>query len=122
MPIADGDEVAVANFEKYDSMAPLTAGGQFRTKMYMAASNIDWMAPTSMILGSDKTTLMASCMLGFESASSIDFAPSSSPPPPPAMFSLHIKEARSPPNTRNATDSSNGPVGPRDEAAAASAI
>eukprot|EP01083_Nonionella_stella_P113056 333135_1 len=37
---------SVANFEKYELTALLTAGGQLRTKMYIAASNNDWIAPT----------------------------------------------------------------------------
>ena len=50
MLIAERDKFVSTNFEKYDSMAVLTCGGQFRMKTYMAALNIDWMAPMSTIL------------------------------------------------------------------------
>lgn len=37
----DDDELATENLAKYEVIALLTAGGQFRTKIYMAASNND---------------------------------------------------------------------------------
>ena len=83
------------------------------------------MAPTSMILGSDFTTWTASRMVGFASSlmlllSFVDFSPLLSlfaPPPPPATFSFHMHDASTAPMTRNPTDNSKGPVGPRVEAA-----
>jgi len=114
---------SAANLEKYEVMALLTAGGQLSTKIYMAASNRDCMAPTSMIFGSDLTTLTASRMVGFdEVSSSFDVAALASLlpvlPMPPATFSFHRNDANSPPMIRKPTDSSKGPVGPRDKAAA----
>jgi hypothetical protein len=38
---ADDDGLATENLEKYELIALLTAGGQLRTKIYMAASNND---------------------------------------------------------------------------------
>jgi len=109
VPIAA--EESVANLAKYALTALLTAGGQLSTKIYMAASNNDWIEPTSIILGSSLTTLTASRIVGFE--------PASSPPllTLPATFSFHVNAANNPPKIKNPTDNSNGPLGPRDPAA-----
>jgi hypothetical protein len=109
VPIA-ADE-SVANLAKYALTALLTAGGQLSTKMYMAASNNDWIEPTSIILGSSFITLTASRIVGFEIASS------SSPLlalllPLPATFSFQVKAANNPPKIKKPTDNSNGPLGP----------
>ena len=88
------------------------AGGHCRTNMYMAASNRLWTAPTRAILGSSLMTPNASLMVGL-------------PPPVPssflavdsALFSPQSKEVSTPPRARNPTESSKGPVGPRDAAA-----
>jgi len=121
VPILD-DEFA-ANLEKYELTTFSTAGGQFKTKIYMAASNRDWMAPTSMIFGLVLTTFTASRMVGFDEVfSSFDAAALPSLVPllllPTATFSFHRKEANNPPMIRKPMDSSKGPVGPRDKAAA----
>ena len=74
--------------------------------LHSIALNVDWLAPTSMILGSDLKTGMASHMVGFKLFSDFD-PPSSSPPSPPpptmppATFSFHRSNANSPPRAMN---------------------
>mmetsp|Transcript_11042 Transcript_11042/g.25711 ORF Transcript_11042/g.25711 Transcript_11042/m.25711 type:complete len:216 (-) Transcript_11042:506-1153(-) len=87
--------------------------------MYMAASKRLCIEPTSIILGSALTTLIASRIVGADFSSSDE---SSSPSlevseTPLATFSLQRRLARSPPRTRNPTDTSKGPLGPRCAAA-----
>ena len=94
---------SLANFAKYELTALLTAGGQFSTKMYIADSKRDCIAPTSIILGSDLTTFTASLIVGFTFSESLELL---------AAFSFHNMDAINPPKSKNPVDTSNGPVGP----------
>jgi hypothetical protein len=99
-----------ANLEKYALTAFDTAGGQFSTNMYIADSKSDCIAPTSIILGSDLTTFTASRMVGlFPESPELELLL--------ATFSFQRIEEISPPRIRKPTDTSNGPVGPRWDAA-----
>ena len=88
----------------------LTAGGQFSTKMYIADSKRDCIAPTSMILGSDLTTFTASRMVGLLLLESSELLLL-------ATFSFHSIEESNPPKIRKPTETSKGPVEPLCEAA-----
>merc|ERR1719253_1426817 len=82
-------------------------------------SSFDAAALPSLVL----TTFTASRMVGFDEVfSSFDAAALPSLVPllllPTATFSFHRKEANNPPMIRKPMDSSKGPVGPRDKAAA----
>ena len=95
--------------------ALLIAGGHCKTKMYMAASKRLCTPPTSIIFGSSLITWIASLIEGLlDTASLLSslvllFC---------ATFSFHKKAASAPPRARKPVDNSNGPVGPRLEAAA----
>jgi len=87
----------------------------------MAASNNDWDNPSSIILGSDLTTRMASRIVGAPPPPLLLFSPLASSETvtgtDSALFSFHRMDASIPPAIRNPMDSSNGPVGPRAPAA-----
>mmetsp|Transcript_32068 Transcript_32068/g.42758 ORF Transcript_32068/g.42758 Transcript_32068/m.42758 type:complete len:220 (-) Transcript_32068:540-1199(-) len=82
------------------------AGGHCRTKMYIAASKRLCTPPTSAILTSPLITSTASRIVGFVSGEDDS-----------ATFSFQRIDVSIPPSTRKRTESSNGPVGPREEAA-----
>jgi len=95
------------------AMAAVMAGGHWRTNMYMEASKRACMEPKQRILESDRMTLTASRMVGLDSS-----AVSLEELAVVALFSPQVKDARMAPRARTTTDNSNGPVGPRREAAA----